>query len=198
MALSREDTTQLLVDWRQGDGEARALLFDRVYAELVGMARGRMRGEPTALTLEASDLVHETFFKLVHLERIDWQSRAHFLGVAATAMRQVLIDHARRRRSGKRRVEARLTLQDDAGSVEQQPVEILDLERALAALAEVDPARAELVALRIYGGLSVEETAEVLGCTDRTVKRRFRSSIAWLRRYLGGASYDEHGDRDRD
>jgi RNA polymerase sigma factor (TIGR02999 family) len=157
-----------------------------VYTELRRQAERAMRAQPAGHTLQATALVHEAYVRLVGQEHVEWQSRAHFLGVAAKAMRSILIDHARARRAAKRGGGAHhLTLgaADSAGG-EAPDLDVEALDEALTRFAMIDPEKSRLVELRYFGGLSIEEVAEVLGTSPATVKRQWSAARAWLRREL--------------
>jgi RNA polymerase sigma factor (TIGR02999 family) len=173
--------TTLLRAWAQGQEAAGDRLFPILYDELRRLAARYMRRERRAHTLQPSGLVHEAYLRLAGAPDCDWHSRAHFFAIAARVMRQVLVDHARKRGAAKREGQL-VTLQDvDAPAL---PVELLDLDDALRELAALDPRQARVVELRFFGGLDVEETAEVLDLSARTVKREWRTARAWLQRRL--------------
>jgi RNA polymerase sigma factor (TIGR02999 family) len=180
--------TRLLCGARDGDGRAAAELFPLVYAELRTLARGRMGDERAGHTLQATALVHEVYLKLMGPERAaPWSDRRQFFFAAAEAMRQILIDHARARAGLKRgggRKRVPLGVLDLATDEEQIP-EILALDEAVSRLEQVSPDVAAVVRLRFYAGLSVEETAEALGVSPRTVKREWTYARARLFRELG-------------
>jgi RNA polymerase sigma factor (TIGR02999 family) len=181
-----EQIGELVARSRQGDVRATEELIPLLYAELRQMAAGLMAGERHAGTLQPTALVHEAYLRLVGDGNAEWQSRAHFLGAAAQAMRRVLIDRARRRSSLKRGGGSleRVTFSEAGFQYESNPEELIDLEDALNELQKKDPAMARVVELRFFGGLSVEETAEVIGATDRTVQRHWNAARAWLHRTL--------------
>jgi RNA polymerase sigma factor (TIGR02999 family) len=145
-----------------------------------------MRQQSVGHTLQATALVHEAFLKLVDQKDTEWQSRAHFFGVAAKAMRSILVDHARARQAAKRGPDAiRLTLSQVGGVADRSPdVDVLDLNDALHRLSELDPEKERLVELRYFGGLSIEEAAVVLDISPATLKRQWHTARAWLRREL--------------
>jgi RNA polymerase sigma factor (TIGR02999 family) len=145
-----------------------------------------MRQQSVGHTLQATALVHEAFLKLVDQKDTEWQSRAHFFGVAAKAMRSILVDHARARQAAKRGPDAiRLTLGQVGGVADRSPeVDVLDLNDALQRLSELDPEKERLVELRYFGGLSIEEAAVVLDISPATLKRQWNTARAWLRREL--------------
>jgi RNA polymerase sigma factor (TIGR02999 family) len=177
--------TELLRAWGRGDEEARERLFHLLYGELRRQAGRYMRRERPGHTLQPSGLVHEAFLRLAGSPGLDWQSRGQFFAIAARVMRQVLVDHARRRGAAKR-AGWHVTL--DEGDAATVPLDVLDLERALEELVALDPRQARVVELRFFGGLDVDETAQLLGLSPRTVKREWQTARAWLQhRLLGGA-----------
>jgi RNA polymerase sigma-70 factor, ECF subfamily len=173
--------TTLLRAWAQGDQAAGEELFPILYAELRRQARHYMRRERRSHTLQPSGLVNEAYLRLAGSPDLGWQDRAHFFAIAARVMRQVLVDHARRRRAAKREG-CRVTLED--AKAPAAPLELLDLENALTELVALDPRQASVVELRFFGGLDVEETADVLGLSARTVKREWQTARAWLQHRL--------------
>ena len=185
-----DDVTALLQAWGQGDADAGERLFPLVYAELRRQARRYMRGERADHTLQPTALAHEAYLRLAGRERA-WADRAHFFAVAARAMRQVLVDHARRHRAAKRDA---LQLEAPA-DVRDQPVDLLDLDAALAELAQLDTKQVEVVEMRFFAGLSVEETAEALGLSARTVKREWSTARAWLKHRLRDRGPERAKDR---
>ena len=179
------EVTALLLAWREGDAAALDRLLPAVYDELHRMARRQLRRERTDHTLQPTALVHEVFLKLVDVRRIQWQDRSHFLAMAARLMRRVLVDWARARRYQKRGGEAvRVTLDPDDLAAAGPPQDVVELDLALEALAREDPRKSQVVELRFFGGLSVEETAEALGISSDTVTRDWKLARAWLRREL--------------
>jgi RNA polymerase sigma-70 factor, ECF subfamily len=179
--------TQALVELSNGDASARDRLFPLVYDALRDLARRELRRERPDHTLSATALVHEAYLKLVQLERIDWKGRAHFFGVCAPVMRQVLISHARSRNAAKRGAgAAKLPLSDAMAVAEERPAELLALDEALARLEALSPRQARVVEARFFAGLSVEETAAALGISPATVKREWTAARAWLNRELAG------------
>jgi RNA polymerase sigma factor (TIGR02999 family) len=173
--------TALLRAWAQGDEAAGEQLFTVLYGELRRQAARYMRRERPGHTLQASGLVNEAYVRLAGSPELDWHSRAHFFAIAARIMRQVLIDHARRRRAAKREA-WRVTLGDADAAV--APLDLLDLETALNELARLDPRQAQVVELRYFGGLDIEETGALLGLSARTVKREWATARAWLQQRL--------------
>src|SRR4051812_35052345 len=157
-----------------------------IYAELRRLARGYLRRERADHTLQPTALVHEAYLSLIDQRQVDWRNRAQFLGIAAGAMRRVLLHHAEKRNALKRDGGLeRITLDDELAAIEQHAsVDILDLNRALDALAELDPRQAQIVELRVFAGLNIEEIAEVVGVSPATVKRDWSVARLWLRREL--------------
>jgi RNA polymerase sigma-70 factor (ECF subfamily) len=183
MALSPQQVTRLLVAWSDGDGAARDELMPLVYEELRRLAHRCMSRERPGHTLQTSALVNEAYLRLVDQKNVRWQDRAHFFGIAARLMRQVLVDYARKRRYAKRGGEARRVPLDEALVVsEERADEVVALDDALKSLAEIDPRQSQIVELRFFGGLSIEETAEVLAVSPGTVMRDWTLAKAWLRR----------------
>jgi RNA polymerase sigma factor (TIGR02999 family) len=185
--LSAGAVTGLLMEWRRGDEEALAQLLPIVYDELRLIAARHLRRERDDLTLQPTAVVHEAFLKLVDLAQLQWQDRAHFLAVASRLMRQVLLDHARGRLAAKRGGGVTvLELVDGDAAVEPRRLDLVALDAALERLAALDSQQASLVELRFFGGLTMQETAEVLGCSTSTAKRDWDTARIWLFRELGG------------
>lgn len=177
--------TQLLSRWRDGDVAARDALLTLVYDELRRLAQRQFRHERSDHTLQATGLVHEAFVRLVGQHTVPAADRGQFFAVAAQMMRRILVDHARARRAGKRGGGAALiTLSDDHPLPDERAVDLVRLDEALAALAQLDPDQARLVELRYFAGLTIEATADVLGVSPATVKREWTTAKAWLRREL--------------
>ena len=179
------EVTRLLERASGGDSTARAALFDALYRELRRLAEGVMRAERANHTLQPTALVHEVFLRLAS-DDARFESRAHFLGVAASAMRRVLVDHARAHGAQKRGGGSTLVAVDlDAlpGPTTDE-VDLVVLDDALSRLAALDSRQGQIVELRFFGGLSVEETAVVVGVSERTIKREWQMSRAWLRREI--------------
>jgi RNA polymerase sigma factor (TIGR02999 family) len=186
--------TRLLIDWKSGNKEALDLLIPIVYRELRALADRQLRDERAAATIQPTALVHEAYVRLVAQNLPDWESRAHFFGVAAHLMRQVLVDHARRRRSGKRGGGVEKTsIEDTVSFAPAKGRDIEDLDDALNALTEFDERKAKVIELRFFGGFNLEETAQALGISTATVTREQRMAEAWLHREMArekGASRD--------
>jgi RNA polymerase sigma factor (TIGR02999 family) len=178
---SPPDVTQLLVAWNRGDSGALERLMPLVYDELRRVARRSLRYERPDHTLSASALVHEAYLRLVDQSGVPSQNRAQFFGIAAHLMRQILVQHARRRQAAKRGGGI-YTVAIDEALVAGQPaaVDLVALDEVLTGLEARDPRKSRIVELRFYGGLSIDETAEVLGVSARTVKREWRLAKAWL------------------
>ena len=184
---SAHQVTQLLVRWRAGDRRALDELTPLVYDELHRLASRYMRGERPGHTLQTSALVNEAFLRLAGHEEIEWQNRAHFFAIAAQAMRRILVDHARRRGNQKRGGDAhKVALEEGLIVSAERAAEVVALDDALTRLAEVDPRKSQLVELRFFGGLDIEETAEVLQVSPGTVMRDWTFAKAWLRREIAG------------
>ncbi len=191
MTLSQHEVTALLVAWSDGDETALEKLAPLVYGELRQLARRHMAGERPGHTLQTTALVNEAYLRLVNWKEIRWQNRAHFFAVSAQMMRRILVDHARGHNADKRGGEIhKVSLDENIDVTDERATDLIALDDALTALAELDPDKARLVELRFFGGLSVEETAEVLGVSAPTVKRQWRMAKAWL--------YGEVQNRDED
>ena len=181
------EVSQLLVDWRKGDKAAFDKLMGLVHPELRRIARRYMRGERAGHTLESAALVNEAYLRLIDVTTIDWQSRAHFFAVAAQSMRRILVDHARNRNYAKRGgVQQKLSLTEADRFANKPDVNLVALDDALKALAAMDEQVSRIVELRFFGGLTIEEAAEVLGVSHATVERDWSIARAWLRREIGG------------
>ncbi len=182
------EVTQLLAALRDGDGEAMDRLLPLVYSELRSIARRHLGRRRPGQTLDTTALVNEAYLKLAGSTREGWRDRTHFLSVAAIAMRQVLVDDARRRVTQKRGAGAYKVDFDETrlGIVEAQAEKLLALDQALTALAKLDERQSRVVEMRFFAGLSVAEVGEVLGVTERTVKRDWRTARAYLQHLLGG------------
>ena len=176
-----DDVTQLLENWSNGDREALEKLMPLVYNELHRLAQSYLRHERSDHTLQSTALVHEAYLRMVDQKNVRWQNRAHFFGVAAQSIRHILVDHARSHLAAKRGAgAAKLSLDEAIGVPEKREVDLLALDRALEGLAALDPQQGKIVELRFFGGLSIEETAEVLHISPATVKRDWVMAKAWL------------------
>ena len=182
---ANRETVDLLARWRSGDRAALDALMPVVYEELRDLAQHYLRREASNHTLQSTALVHEAYVRLAGQKTPDWKGRTHFYGVAARLMRQILVDHARRRDAGKRGGGA-ITLTLDARLVGSAPqdVDILALDDALNRLAALSPQQGQIVELRYFSGLSIEETADVMGVSSGTVKRGWTTARAWLFREM--------------
>lgn len=182
---NQSSVTDLLVRAGEGDHAVLDELLPLVYDELRRLARVQLGAERAVHTLQPTALVHEAYFRLVGQRNVDWRNRAQFLGIAAEMMRRILINHAQARRAEKRGGGAtRVALDETVSFFEERDVDLIALDDALGALAAVDPRGARVVELRFFGGLGIEETAEVLGVAPATVKRDWSVAKAWLRREL--------------
>lgn len=179
------DVTQLLLDWCDGDQAALADLMPLVYEELHQQAERLMRRERRDHTLQPTALVHETFLQLVDQDRIRWQNRAQFYGVAAQLMRRIVLKHARSHNADKRGGRAvHVPLEEELAGSELRATELIALDEALVRLAAFDARQSKIVELRYFGGLTIEEVAECLGVSTATVKREARIARAWLQREM--------------
>lgn len=179
------EITELLQHWSAGDRAIQDRLFRLIYDELHRIASGRMRSERPSHTLQPTALVHEAYLRLVDQKRATFQNRAQFLALASGKMRLILVDHARARHSKKRNLSARITLDEGAMAAPERAVDVLDLNEALESLAAMDGRKARVVECRIFGGMTIEETAEALGVAIGTVISDFRTAKAWLKSELG-------------
>ena len=178
------EITILLNRISEGDGEVTEELLPLVYAELRKLAQGYMQNERSDHTLQATALVHEAYIRLVDWERVSWQNRAHFFAVAARVMRRILVDYARRKKAQKRGFGQKLELSEAISFPSGQEVDLIDLDEGLESLAKFDATQAKIVELRFFGGLTIEETAEVLKISPATVKREWTAAKAWLFRWM--------------
>jgi len=179
-ALSK-GVTELLVDWRDGDQAALDKLIPLVYDELHRLASRQLRRERSDHTLQTTALVHEAYLRLVDQRNANWQNRAQFFGVAAQLMRRILVDYARTHKASKRGGSyRRISLDEGAILTEERNTDLAELDEALDRLGRLDPQQSRVVELRIFGGLTVEEAAEVMGISSRTVKREWSMARAWL------------------
>ena len=178
---SSQNITGLLLDWQQGDQSAIEKLTPIIYDELRRIAHRYVRRERQGHTLETTALVNEAYLRVARQQQMKWQNRAHFFAVTAQVMRHILIDHARRRRYLKHGGEGQTVALEEASMMsDERAQEIIALDEALRELAKVDPRKSRVVELRYFGGLSLEETAEVLNISLMTVRRDWRAAKAWL------------------
>jgi len=187
MEESPDGVTQLLINWRNGDKAALDQLTPLVYEELRRLARGFMRKERSNHTLQTSALINEAYLKLADQDETNWQNRAHFFAVAAQIMRHILVDHARSYGYAKRGAGAQRVGLDDAQVFsEERAGELVALDEALTNLATVDPRKSRIVELRFFGGLNIDETAEIMELSPTTVQREWRAAKGWLQRFIKG------------
>jgi RNA polymerase sigma-70 factor, ECF subfamily len=186
-----EGVTQLLVDWSKGDQQALDRLMPLVYSELRRQAGNYLRRERQGHTLQPTALVNEAYLKLIDQKNVKWQNRAHFFGVSAQLMRRILVDHARAHQADKRggldQQRLSITSAGELGAKQlasEPAIDLLALHEALNELAVIDPQQSRIVELKFFGGLSIDETAEVLGIGHATVERDWKMARAWLRRKL--------------
>lgn len=180
-----KDVTKLLVKWSKGDSAALDALIPLVYGELRRLARHYLQREKQNHTLSSTSLVHEAYLRLITQTEVSWQNRAHFFGVASQMMRRILVDHARKYAYAKRGGGATtLALDETLCSPQRRDIDLVALDDALNSLAKLDQRQSRLVELRFFGGLSIEETSEVLGVSTPTVKRDWASARAWLFREI--------------
>jgi RNA polymerase sigma factor (TIGR02999 family) len=181
--------TELLVAWNQGDQEALEQLTPLVYRELHRLAHGYLAGERRGHVLQTTALVNEAFVRLIDWQQVEWQNRAHFFGVAATLMRHILVQFAREQQAAKRGGQAiQVSLSEAASVSARQNPDLVALDDALTALEKLDPRQARTVELRFFGGLSLEEAAEVLRVSISTVRRDWRMAQAWLHQQLSATT----------
>lgn len=180
-----EQVTSLLLRWRGGDKAALDALMPLVYDELRRLARHYLQRERADHTLQSTALVHEAYARLIGQNSPDWQNRAHFFGVAAQLMRQILVDYARSHRAAKRGGSVcKLPLDDADSHASKADIDVIALDDALQSLAKLDPQQSRVVELRFFAGLSIEDTSEVLGLSPSTVKRDWNTARVWLYREL--------------
>ena len=183
--MASHQVTKLLQDWSAGDESAPDELIPLVYDELRRLAHRYMRREKPGRTLQTSALVHEAYVRLVDQNNIQWESRAHFFGIAARLMRQILVDQARRRNAKRRGGLIRVSLDEATGVGDGQSASVMALDDALKSLEEIDSRKSRIVELRFFGGMSIEETAAALQVSPGTVMREWTFIRAWLRNEMG-------------
>jgi RNA polymerase sigma factor (TIGR02999 family) len=189
---TQADVTRLLINWTNGDKTALEALMPMVYGELHRLAKRYLRRERSDHTLQSTALVHEAYLRLVDQKGVQWQNRAHFFAVAAQMIRRILVDHARTHNAEKRGGGACKLALDEAIAVPQRrDLNLVALDEAIDGLAAIDPQQGRIVELRFFGGLSIEETSEVLNISPATVKRDWAVAKAWLYRDLSGREPEE-------
>jgi RNA polymerase sigma factor (TIGR02999 family) len=182
---SLHEVTQLLLDWKHGDKAALDKLMPLVHEELRRIARRYMRGERGGHTLQSAALVNEAYLRLIDVKSMDWQNRAHFFAMSSQLMRRILVDHARSRNYAKRGgAQQKLSLSKADRVADKPDVDLVALDDTLKALSAMNEQQSRIVELRFFGGLTIEETAEVLGVSHATVERDWAVARAWLRREL--------------
>ena len=188
--LSQIDITGLLRDWGRGDKSALDKLIPLVYKEFHRMAHQYMRRERAGNTIQTSALINEAYIRLVDYKKMRWQDRAHFFAVASQAMRRILVERARSRARGKRAAQ-KVSLEGVADLAAVQPAYIIALNDALTDLSAIAPRKSQIVELRYFGGLTIEETAEAIGVSPPTVQREWRTAKAWLYRAISEGTRNE-------
>lgn len=182
--MGEASITVLLAEWSRGEPEALERLTPLVYEELRKLASHYLRAESAGNTLQSTALVHEAYLRMVGHEAVDWQGRTHFFGIAARLIRQILVDHARKRHTGKRDSGGPMLSLDESIGLPGSQLDLIRLDDALASLAALDAQQSRIIELRFFGGLSIEETAELVGISPRSVKRQWAIARAWLFREL--------------
>jgi RNA polymerase sigma factor (TIGR02999 family) len=186
-SLAPQNLTQLLIKWRNGDRNALDEMTPVLYEELRRLARHFLGGERSDHTLQPTALVHEAYLRLIDQRAVDWRNRAHFLAMAATMMRRILINHAQAHKAAKRQGSVEVVALEEAFGVRTDPrIDLLHLNTTLERLSGMDEQQGRVVELRYFGGLSVEETAEVLGVSPATVKREWSTARLWLMQQMEG------------
>ena len=190
MSTAPHVVTRLLVEWGNGDQQALEKLTPLVYQELKRLAARYLRRERREHTLQSTALVHEAWLRLIDQKQVQWQNRAQFFGIAAEMIRRILIDHARGRQAAKRGDGAiKLSLDDALATPNRRDLDLVALDDALHDLGRLDPQQSRLVELRFFAGLSIEESAEVLGVSPATVKREWMAAKAWLYREISARAH---------
>jgi RNA polymerase sigma factor (TIGR02999 family) len=185
MESAAASVTQLLIEWSNGNQAALDQLMPLVYDELRKLARSYLRRERPDHTLQATALVHEAYLRLIDQNSITWKNRAQFFGIAAQMMRRILVNHALARRAAKRGgFVQKLSLDEAISFAEERDIDLMALDEALNELAALDPRQSQIVELRFFGGLSIDEAAEVLNLSPATIKREWNTAKLWLRRQM--------------
>ncbi len=181
--------TELLTRWNNGDLSARDSLVPLVYDELRRIARRCLAGQRNDHTLQPTALVHEAYLRLIHRDSVDWQNRIHFFALAAQMMRQILVDHARKQAAAKRGGNAVTLVLDEASAISKATnLDLLALDDAMKQLASLDPRQCQIVELRFFGGLSIEETAQVVKISPATTKREWTTARLWLHHVMSSGA----------
>ena len=189
-ATPSQPVTELLARWSKGDSDAREALIPLVYEELRRIARRSLSSQSAAHTLQPTALVHEAYLRLARNQPVEWQNRAHFFALAARMMRQILVDHARKHAAAKRGSNAITILADDLPAPSSAPnLDLMALDDAMKRLAELDPRQCRIVELRFFGGLSIDETAEVERISPATTKREWATARLWLHRAMNAGDH---------
>jgi RNA polymerase sigma factor (TIGR02999 family) len=197
MTSSLPNVTELLRNWSDGDKQAQEKLFQIVYDELHRQAARYLRHEHQGLSLQTTDLIHEAYLRLIDQQHVEWENRLHFFAMSAKVMRHILVDHARSRQAAKRGgSNIRLPLDEAMVVSPGQNLDFLALDEALNRLAKIDPQQSQVVELRFFSGINVEDTAKLMGVSERTVKRDWNVAKAWLRRELSRAGLNPAVRRD--
>ena len=186
-----QSVSELLAQWRAGDEESLHRLLSLVYSELRRLAHNYLRKERPDHTLQSAALVHEAYLRLMKQQPMHFENRAHFFAVSAQLMRQILVEYARRRKAAKRDPGYKLTLDESLVPARTRSVDLIVLDDALNGLAKVDPRQCRIVELRFFGGLSIEETSQVLGVSPATVKREWNTAKLWLYNQIRRAERQE-------
>ena len=184
MAAAEHDVTKLLHEWSEGNQQALGELLPIIYDELRRLAHIYLRRERPDQTLQTTALVHEAYLKLVDQKSVNWQNRSHFFGIAAQAMRRILIDNARRRTAAKRAPGEEIPLDETRLGSRRKDQRLIALDEALSELEKIDPQQSRIIELRYFGGMTIEETAEAVHLSPATVKREWSMARAWLYRTL--------------
>lgn len=183
---SSGQVTHLLKQWQEGNGAALEALMPLIYSELKRLAASYLRRERPDHTLQSAALVNEAYLRLIDQTQVSWQNKAHFFGIAAQMMRRILVDHARGHNAAKRGAGMPVLALDEAvAQAQKQSIEVLGLDEALEKLEKLDPQQRKIIELRFFGGLSIEDVANVLGISPATVKRDWAAARAWLYREVG-------------
>ncbi|MBC8167230.1 MAG: sigma-70 family RNA polymerase sigma factor [Bryobacteraceae bacterium] len=190
MDAERQNVTGLILSWKSGDPLALEQITELLYEELRRLARACLRRERPGHTLQATALVNEAYLKMTGLAGLDWKDRAHFLGIAACLMRQILIQHARRKGALKRGGADQQVSGVNLALHSEQSLDVIAVDRALSALSAVDALKARMIEMRYFGGMQTEEIAEATGASVATVGRHLRFAQAWLHRYMSGKEKD--------